>query len=103
MLAFLQAYSPPAFHASACAPRVLRVNIRLMKSDGAILITYLQLNCCCSPEKEGNSKVPYKFARKGSNFGIHLWPRVTLVTLLKYGNGVISIGDFNSGVKKYFF
>jgi hypothetical protein len=23
MLAFLQAYSPPAFHASACAPRVL--------------------------------------------------------------------------------
>jgi hypothetical protein len=39
MLAFLQAYSPPAFHASACAPRVLRVSIRVMKSDGAILIT----------------------------------------------------------------
>jgi hypothetical protein len=39
MLAFLQAYSPPAFHASGCAPRVLRVSIRLMKSDGAILIT----------------------------------------------------------------
>jgi hypothetical protein len=39
MLAFLQAYSPPAFHASACAPRVLRVSIRLMQSDGAILIT----------------------------------------------------------------
>jgi hypothetical protein len=39
MIAFLQAYSPPAFHASACAPRVLRVSIRLMKSDGAILIT----------------------------------------------------------------
>jgi hypothetical protein len=40
MLAFLQAYSGlPAFHASACAPRVLRVSIRLMKSDGAILIT----------------------------------------------------------------
>jgi hypothetical protein len=40
MLAFLQAYSGlPAFHASACAPRVLRVSICLMKSDGAILIT----------------------------------------------------------------
>jgi hypothetical protein len=40
MLAFLQAYlGLPAFHASACAPRVLRVSIRLMKSDGAILIT----------------------------------------------------------------
>jgi hypothetical protein len=40
MLAFLQAYSGlPAFHASACAPRVLRVSIRLMKSDDAILIT----------------------------------------------------------------
>jgi hypothetical protein len=40
MLAFLQAYSGlPAFHASACAPRVLCVSIRLMKSDGAILIT----------------------------------------------------------------
>jgi hypothetical protein len=39
MLAFLQAYSPPAFHASACAPRVLCVSIRLMKSDDAILIT----------------------------------------------------------------
>jgi hypothetical protein len=41
MLAFLQAYSPPAFHASACGPRVLRVSIRLMQSDGAILITSL--------------------------------------------------------------
>jgi hypothetical protein len=41
MLAFLQAYSAlPAFHASVCAPHVLRVSIRLMKSDGAILITY---------------------------------------------------------------
>jgi hypothetical protein len=40
MLAFLQSYSPPAFHASACAPRVLLVSIRLMKSDGAILITH---------------------------------------------------------------
>jgi hypothetical protein len=35
----MQAYSPPAFHDSACAPRVLLVSIRLMKSDGAILIT----------------------------------------------------------------
>jgi hypothetical protein len=40
MLAFLQAYSGlPAFHASACPPRVLRVSIRLMNSDDAILIT----------------------------------------------------------------
>jgi hypothetical protein len=50
MLAFLQAYSPPAFHASACAPRVLRVSIRLMQSDGAILIT-VEVNfyfaACC--------------------------------------------------------
>jgi hypothetical protein len=40
ILAFLQTYSGlPAFHASACAPRVLCVSIRLMKSDDAILIT----------------------------------------------------------------
>jgi hypothetical protein len=48
MLAFLQAYSPPAFHASACAPRVLRVSIRLMKSDGAILNTYCWSLANCS-------------------------------------------------------
>jgi hypothetical protein len=30
---------PPAFHASAFAPRVLRLSIRLMKSDCAIIIT----------------------------------------------------------------
>jgi hypothetical protein len=44
MLAFLEAYSPPAFHASVCAPRVLCVSIRLMKSDGAILITIISWN-----------------------------------------------------------
>jgi hypothetical protein len=44
MLAFLQTYSGlPALHASACAPRVLRVRIRLMKSDDAILITNVDL------------------------------------------------------------
>jgi hypothetical protein len=42
MLAFLQTYlGLPALYASACAPRVLRVSIRLMKSDDAILITLL--------------------------------------------------------------
>jgi hypothetical protein len=45
MLAFLQAYSGlPAFHAAACGPHVLRVSIRLMKSDDAILITKTQVN-----------------------------------------------------------
>jgi hypothetical protein len=39
MLAFLQALSRPAFQASACAPRVCRVSIRLMQSDGAIITT----------------------------------------------------------------
>jgi hypothetical protein len=32
-----------------------------------------------------------------------LWTRVTLVTLLKYGNGIMGViwhGDFNSGVAK---
>jgi hypothetical protein len=48
MLAFLQTYSGlPALHASACAPRVLRVSIRLMKSDDAILITEYQLSKDC--------------------------------------------------------
>jgi hypothetical protein len=53
MLAFLQAYSPPAFHASACAPRVLRVSIRLMQSDGAILITHY-LSFASSYENKGS-------------------------------------------------
>ena len=41
---------------------------------------------CCPPEKEGNITEPYKVALKMSNFGIHFWPRVTLMTLLKYWN-----------------
>jgi hypothetical protein len=36
-----------------------------------------------------------------SNFGIHFWPRVTLVSLLKYGYGVICHRDFNYWVEKY--
>jgi phosphatidylserine decarboxylase len=39
MPAFLQAFSRPAFQASACRPRVRHVSIRLMQSDGAILTT----------------------------------------------------------------
>jgi hypothetical protein len=42
MPAFLQAFSRPASQASACAPLVRRVSIRLMQSDGAILTTYFQ-------------------------------------------------------------
>jgi hypothetical protein len=39
MLAFLQAFSRPALQASACAPRVRRMSIHLMQSDGAIFTT----------------------------------------------------------------
>jgi hypothetical protein len=44
-------------------------------------------NCTCPPEKEVNSKGPKGFAQKMFNFGIHFWPRVTLVKLLKHGIG----------------
>jgi hypothetical protein len=37
----LHSFSQPAFQASACAPRVRRVLIRLMQSDGVILTTSL--------------------------------------------------------------
>jgi hypothetical protein len=45
----------------------------------------LLVNCTCPPEKEGNSKGRKPFALKMSNFGIHFWPRATLVKLLKRG------------------
>jgi hypothetical protein len=54
------------------------------------------VNCTCPPEKEGNSRGPKEFALKISTFGIHFWPRVTIVKLLKCGIGVY----FNSGVEK---
>jgi hypothetical protein len=35
----------------------------------------------------GNSKEPLQFVLKMFHFGLHFWPRVTLVTLLNFGNG----------------
>jgi hypothetical protein len=40
-------------------------------------------------------------ALKKSNFGIHLWPKVTRMTLMECGMmGVIWQGDFNYGVNR---
>jgi hypothetical protein len=59
----------------------------LMAQQSARLITNRPIYFC-PPKKEGISKKPYEVALKISNFGIHFWPMVTLVTLLKYGDVV---------------
>jgi hypothetical protein len=47
-------------------------------------------NCACPPEKEGISMRPAKM----SNFGMHFWPRVTLLRRLKCGFGEYFIWRF---------
>jgi hypothetical protein len=51
-------------------------------------------NCACPQEKEGNSKGPKGFALNMSNFGIHFWPKVTKVKLMKCGIGGYLIWTF---------
>jgi hypothetical protein len=43
----------------------------------------------CLSEKVGYSKGPKAFKLKIFNFGIHFWPRVTLVNLLNVLVGII--------------
>jgi hypothetical protein len=61
------------------------------------------VNCTCPPEKDGNSKEPEAFALKMSGFGIHFWPRVTLVKLLKGGIGGYLIWRFQFRGRKRLF
>jgi hypothetical protein len=59
-----------------------------------LLDSVLTLKLLLPPETAGNSKGPEAFALKISNFGIHFWPRVTQIKLLKRGIGGYLIWSF---------
>jgi hypothetical protein len=44
-------------------------------------------NLLLPDEKGGQLQGALRYSTEISNFGIHLWPRVMIVTLVKYANG----------------